>query len=136
LSVANVITSLRLCSEIDWRETFEHVSLVENALRRDPPLSMAHGFLSRDLQRRAVEQIADRTGEAQVQLALSDRVRASWRRGSWPTARRMWAICLVGPGRRDFEVDIAYHAPFRLLLRRLARGTASAISSIAGLSAC
>ena len=71
VSVANAITSLRLCSEIDWRDYVESVSLVEQALRRDP--AGVYGrmdFLSRDEQRHAVEQIAARSGEAQVQLAL------------------------------------------------------------------
>ena len=72
VSVANAITSLRLCSEIDWREYVESVSLVEHALRRDP--AGVYGrmdFLSRDQQRHAVEQIARRSGEAQLQLALT-----------------------------------------------------------------
>src|SRR6185503_14249373 len=72
VSVANAITSLRLCAEIDWREYVEQVSLVEHALRRDP--AGVYGrmdFLSRDQQRHAVEQIARRSGEAQLQLALT-----------------------------------------------------------------
>ena len=36
VSVANAITSLRLCSEIDWRQFVESVSLVEQVLQRDP----------------------------------------------------------------------------------------------------
>ena len=36
VSVANVLTSLRLCSTLDWSDYFETVSLVEQVLRRDP----------------------------------------------------------------------------------------------------
>ena len=36
VSVANAITSLRLCSALDWREYVESVSLVEQVLQRDP----------------------------------------------------------------------------------------------------
>jgi len=36
VSVANAITSLRLCSAIDWRKYVESVSLVEQVLQRDP----------------------------------------------------------------------------------------------------
>ena len=36
VSVANVITSLRLCSTLDWSQYFEAVSLVERVLQRDP----------------------------------------------------------------------------------------------------
>ena len=68
VSVANAITSLRLCSVLDWRQYFESVSLVEQVLQRDP--AGAYGrmdFLSRDRQRQAVEELAAPSGDAQVQ---------------------------------------------------------------------
>ena len=49
VSVANAITSLRLCATLDWREYIEAVSLVEQVLQRDP--AGVYGrmdFLSRD----------------------------------------------------------------------------------------
>jgi cyclic beta-1,2-glucan synthetase len=36
VSMANVITSLRLCATLDWSHHFEAVSLVERVLQRDP----------------------------------------------------------------------------------------------------
>ena len=78
VSVANAITSLRLCSEIDWREFVEGVSLVEQALRRDP--AGVYGrmdFLSRDEQRHAIEQVAaPERGSAGARRAAGDRERA------------------------------------------------------------
>ena len=71
VSVANVITSLRLCAELDWPQFVESVSLVERVLQRDP--AGVHGrmeFLSRDRYRQAVEELAEPTGEAQVRVAL------------------------------------------------------------------
>src|SRR4029077_19384565 len=71
VSVANAITSLRLCSSIDWRQYVESVSLVEQVLQRDP--AGAYGrmdFLSRDRQRQAVEELAEPSGDAQVRVAL------------------------------------------------------------------
>ena len=71
MSVANAITSLRLCSAIDWRQYVESVSLVEQVLQRDP--AGAYGrmdFLSRDRQRQAVEELAAPSGDAQVRVAL------------------------------------------------------------------
>ena len=68
---ANVITSLRLCSTLDWSQYFESVSLVEGVLQRDP--AGVYGrmdFLSRDRYRQAVEDLADGTGEAQLRVAL------------------------------------------------------------------
>ena len=67
VSVANAITSLRLCSAIDWRQFVESVSLVEQVLQRDP--AGAYGrmdFLSRDRQRQAVEELSAPSGDAQV----------------------------------------------------------------------
>ena len=70
-SVANAITSLRLCATIDWRQYVESVSLVDNVLRRDPAGVYARmDFLSRDRQRQAVEELAESSGEAQVRVAL------------------------------------------------------------------
>ena len=62
VSVANAITSLRLCATLDWQEYVESVSLVEQVLQRDP--AGAYGrmdFLSRDQQRQAVEELAEPT---------------------------------------------------------------------------
>ncbi|HSE66480.1 MAG TPA: hypothetical protein VLB12_05820, partial [Gemmatimonadales bacterium] len=71
VSVANAITSLRLCSTLDWSQYFETVSLVEQVLQRDP--SGVYGrmdFLSRDRYRQAVEELAEPSGEAQLRVAL------------------------------------------------------------------
>ncbi len=71
VSVANVLTSLRLCSTLNWSDYFETVSLVEQVLRRDPAgVYGSMDFLSRDRQRQAVEELAAPTGEAQVGVAL------------------------------------------------------------------
>ena len=70
-SVANAITSLRLCTTIDWRQYVESVSLVDNVLRRDPAGIYAQtDFLSRDRLRQAVEELAEPAGDAQIRIAL------------------------------------------------------------------
>src|SRR2546430_17007408 len=54
VSVANAITSLRLCSTLDWMRYFENVSLTEQALQRDPAgVYGSMDFLSRDRHRQA-----------------------------------------------------------------------------------
>ena len=125
VSVANVITSLRLCAEIDWREYFESVSLVEQVLRRDP--AGVYGrmdFLSRDQQRQAVEQIAAPSGEAQVQLALKavESARQAAARGSASDRAAHVGYHLIGSGRSDLEADVAYRPPVRTQVRRLVFG--------------
>jgi len=122
VSVANAITSLRLCSEIDWRDFFESVSLVERALRRDP--AGVYGrmdFLSRDQQRQAVEQIADPSGDAQLQLALKavECARDATVHGTITDRAAHVGYHLVGPGRRDFEAEVAYRPPLLARVRRL-----------------
>jgi cyclic beta-1,2-glucan glucanotransferase len=141
VSVANAIASLRLCSELDWRDYFEHVSLVEHALRRDP--AGVYGrmdFLSRDQQRHAVEQIADSTGEAQLRLALKavESARQAAARGSVSDRAAHVGYHLVGPGRSDLEADVAYRPGLRTRAGRAVRRyrTAAYLGSIAGLTAC
>ena len=111
VSVANVITSLRLCSTLDWSKYFEAVSLVERVLQRDPAGVHARmDFLSRDRYRQAVEELADATGEAQVRVALraveSARQAAE---GEGPAARAAHVgYHLIGRGRRELEADVAF----------------------------
>ena len=70
--MANVITSLRLCSTLDWSQYFEAVSLVERVLQRDPAgVYGGMDFLSRDRYRQAVEELAEPTGEAQVRVGAA-----------------------------------------------------------------
>src|ERR1700730_12772462 len=71
VSVANVLTSLRLCSTLNWSDYFEAVSLVEQVLQRAPAgVYSTMDFLSRDRLRQAVEELAGPTGERQVGVAL------------------------------------------------------------------
>jgi cyclic beta-1,2-glucan synthetase len=130
VSVANVITSLRLCSTLDWAQYVESVSLVERVLQRDP--AGVHGrmeFLSRDRYRQAVEELAERTGEAQVRVAL--RAVESAREAAeqdGPDARAAHVgHHLVGKGRRELEADVAWRPGVRARLRRLAFANATAL---------
>jgi cyclic beta-1,2-glucan synthetase len=118
-SVANAITSLRLCTTIDWRHYVEAVSLVDNVLRRDPPGVYARmDFLSRDRQRRAVEELAQ-TGEQQIRIALkaveSARQAAAQSRSQ---AAAHVGYHLIGKGRAALEADIAFVPKFGKRVRR------------------
>ena len=127
-SVANAITSLRLCTTVDWRQYVESVSLVDNILRRDPSgVYPRMDFLSRDRQRQAIEEVAERTGEAQIRVAL--KVVESARQAA--TQSRSGAAAhvgyyLIGKGRPELELDLAYRPKFRRRLRRLVRRYATA----------
>jgi cyclic beta-1,2-glucan synthetase len=122
-SVANAITSLRLCTTIDWRNYVESVSIVENALRRDPSGTYARmDFLSRDRQRQAVEDLAEPNAESQVRVAL--KAIESARQAAAQSRTRAAAhvgYYLVGKGRADLELDLGYRPKFKARIRRVVR---------------
>ncbi len=119
-SVANAITSLRLCATIDWRNYVESVSLVDNVLRRDPGGMFARmDFLSRDRQRQAVEELAEVSGEAQIRVALKA-VESARQAAERKTSRAAAHVGyhLVGNGREGLEIDLAYRPKFGQRVRR------------------
>src|SRR5205807_1981705 len=122
VSVANAITSLRLCATLDWPAYVESVSLVEHVLQRDP--AGAYGrmdFLSRDQQRRAVEELARPSGEGQVRVALKaiETARQAAANGSTNDRAAHVGYHLVDRGRGDLEADLAYRPALRTRARRL-----------------
>ena len=130
VSVANVITSLRLCATLDWQEYVESVCLVEGVLQRDP--GGAYGrmdFASRDQMRQAVEELATPTGEAQVRVALKavETARQAAAAGSAADRQAHVGYHLVDRGRADLEVDVAYQPGVRVRLRRLLLTHASGV---------
>ncbi|HSE66652.1 MAG TPA: hypothetical protein VLB12_06680, partial [Gemmatimonadales bacterium] len=130
VSVANAITSLRLCSTLDWSQYFETVSLVEQVLQRDP--SGMYGrmdFLSRDRYRQAVEELAEPSGEAQLRVALRsvESARAAGAAGLLEHRAAHVGWHLIGRGRPDFETDVAYHPKFTARARRFVFAHATAV---------
>ncbi len=121
VSVANVITSLRLCATLDWSQYFETVSLVERVLQQDPAgVYRRMDFLSRDRYRQAVEDLADRTGEAQLRVALRviESARQTAEGGQAGDRASHVGYHLIGKGRRDLEVDVAYRPALSQRMRR------------------
>ncbi len=121
VSVANAVTSLRLCSAIDWRQYVESVSLVELVLQRDPAGAYSRmDFLSRDRQRQAVEDLAAPNGDAQVRVALRavESSRQAAAAGSTADRAAHVGYHLIDRGRRDFETDVAYRPRLGRRVRR------------------
>jgi cyclic beta-1,2-glucan synthetase len=141
VSVANAVTSLRLCATLDWQEYVETVSLVERVLQRDP--AGAYGrmdFLSRDQQRQAVEELARPSGEGQMRVALKAIESARQAAAAGSTADRAAHVGyhLVDRGRTDLEAELAYRPSAatrarRLLLRHAASLYLAAIAIATGL---
>src|SRR5205807_6256974 len=130
VSVANAITSLRLCATLDWQAYVESVSLVEHVLQRDPAGTYGRmDFLSRDEQRRAVEALATASGDGQVRVALKaiESARAAAANGSPADRAAHVGYHLVDKGRFDLEADLAFRPGAGLRGRRALRRHASAL---------
>jgi cyclic beta-1,2-glucan synthetase len=140
VSVANAITSLRLCATLDWQQYVETVSLVEQALKRDP--AGAYGrmdFLSRDRQRQAVEELAAPSGNAQLRVALRavESARQAAAAGSTSDRAAHVGYHLIDRGRRDLEGDVAYRPGLANRMRRVVvdHATACYLASITLITA-
>lgn len=112
VTVRNIITSMRLVSEMEWPEFVESVSLVDELLRAESGFA-AMEFTSRDLYRREIERLA--RGSKQTELAIT---RAALSAGGTTAAddggiavrRRDPGYHLIGAGRRAFEARVGYRS--------------------------
>jgi len=113
VSVGNSINSLRLLGAVEWRDFVESTSAVDHTLRSDPPsVYGAMDFVTRDLYRHAVEEIArhsrlteDQVAQKAVELARR-RAEASTN-GSPSTARKKHVgYFLIGGGKRELMHEV------------------------------
>ncbi|MGA7712784.1 MAG: glucoamylase family protein [Rhizomicrobium sp.] len=124
VTVRNVITSMRLISVTNWPEFFESVSPVDAVLRAGSDFA-AMDFPTRDLYRRAIEELARGSGRNEVDVA--ERVIAAVNRAGSPRAvktppppREMDpGYYLIAEGRRAFEKEIGCRVPFHTSVFRL-----------------
>src|SRR5580692_12833019 len=104
VTVRNIITSMRLLSDLDWPEFFESVSLVDELLRSESGFA-AMDFASRDLYRRAIEQLARGSGQTELNIAsaaLAAGDTSAGVDGGDAGRRRDPGYHLIGAGRREF----------------------------------
>jgi cyclic beta-1,2-glucan synthetase len=140
VSVRNVITSMRLISDIDWADWFESVSLVDERLRE----ASAFGdmdFATRDLYRKAIEHLARGAHMTEVQVAQAAiKAAAAATAGAGDDdAERVGdpGYHLLAQGRSALEARIGYAPPWRLQLNRwvIGRGIAGYIGAILCITA-
>ena len=74
VTVRNIITSMRLVSDVDWAKLFEEVSPVDDVLRTDGVFADMD-FATRNLYRTAIEQIARGTALDEPEIARRALVR-------------------------------------------------------------
>jgi len=104
VTVRNIITSMRLLSDVDWPEFFESVSLVDEALRAGSDFA-AMDFPSRDLYRRAIEQLARGSNRTELEIARAALAAA----GKAVASRQLDpGYYLIAAGRRAFAASVGY----------------------------
>jgi len=133
VTIRNVITSMRLLSAIDWRELFESVSLVDAVLRAESNFA-ALDFPTRDLYRRAIEELARGSGRSEIEiarLALREAGRArdqARSKDDVASARQQDpGYYLVADGRTAFQTTVGFHVTIKGWLTR-----ANAAAGISG----
>ena len=123
VSVRNIITSMRLISDIDWAELFESVSLVDERLCAASDFA-AMDFPTRNLYRSAIEQLS--RGSLSTELEIADHALDACCAAAAGAVNTVEAertgdpgYHLIGEGRRALERTIAYRPPLRLRIGRL-----------------
>lgn len=121
VTVRNVITSMRLISDIDWAELVESVSLVDTRLRAESAFA-AMDFATRNLYRSAIEQLARGSELAELEVAdLALRsAQAAALVGDAEYAERAAdpGFHLIAEGRPALERAIEFRASPRLRIMR------------------
>jgi len=124
VTVRNIITSMRMISDVDWPAVVERISLVDRVLSACDSFA-AMDFPTRDLYRRGIEDLARGAKLTELDVAR-EAVREA--RGSPATrdavedARRGDpGYYLVAEGRRGFEAKIGFRAPIDTWSNRLGR---------------
>ena len=121
VTVRNVITSMRLISDVDWTELFERICPV------DAILALGNGFKdmdfpTRNLYRSAIEDLA--RGADLSEIEVTHRVIAASHSAppaeadANPHRRADPGYHLLAGGRRAFELAIGYRPPLRAWLGR------------------
>ncbi len=123
VSVANIITSMRLLSTLDWQDFFESVSLVDRALREEDPAN-AYGemdFATRDCYRHHIERIAKRTQSDEMKVARRAIEFAAANPPDDERRRHVGFYLNTAEGLSKLESSFNYSQPLRERFERLLR---------------
>ena len=134
VSVRNVITSMRLISDIDWAALFESVSLVDEKLCAQSEFA-AMDFPTRNLYRSAIEQLARGSASSEIEIAELA-LRAA--RAAEGTGRAADPGChLIAEGRAALEKAVGFRPPARLAISRfnIRLGIAGYVGAILAVAA-
>jgi cyclic beta-1,2-glucan synthetase len=126
VSVRNIITSMRLISEFDWKEFFESVSLVDEVLCKDSHFADLD-FSTRDDYRHAIEDLSRGSDHSEIEIAK--RVLRRVQReisssnedshGDWRDRHSEPGYYLISRGRVAFERELGFRISWKRWLLRL-----------------
>ncbi len=140
VTMRNIITSMRLTSDIDWTELFERISLVDKVLAASNSFPDMD-FPTRNLYRSAIEELARGSNRTELDIARSA-VLAAKRTGSADAGaeesrRGDPGYHLLAGGRRAFEGAVGFQPPLHSWLGHLNRalGIGGYVSAIAAVAA-
>ncbi|WP_309604376.1 GH36-type glycosyl hydrolase domain-containing protein [Phenylobacterium sp.] len=124
VTVRNIITSMRLISNVDWTELFERISLVDEVFKAGSPFADMD-FPTRNLYRNAVEQLArgshlSELAVAHAAVAMAGRARDTDGPGGDPR-RHDPGYALIAGGRAEFEAEIGFRPPAHSMPGRVYR---------------
>ena len=110
VTMRNIVTSMRLVSEMDWADFFEEVSLIDVRLR-DNPTFADMDFATRNRYRTEIEILARRSG--QTENAVADACLARARQGDTAQSRDPghW---LIAKGRAELEAQLGFRPSAKL----------------------
>jgi len=124
VTVRNIVTSMRLISELDWADFFERVSLVDEELRAGSDFADMD-FPTRDRYRRAIEELARGSAHSEIDVGREAILIAKCTEAGRQTGtaevdprRRNPGYYLIGQGRRAFEKQLGFRAPLKNWLVR------------------
>ncbi|MBA3577269.1 MAG: glycosyl transferase [Sphingomonas sp.] len=118
VTVRNIITSMRLISEIDWMTLFERISLVDDVLAGNGVYS-GMDFASRNLYRNAIEELARSSPLSETEIAQLAVDASQNSKVSGDPRRSDVGYHLLSSGRADLEDRIRYRMPIRALPQRI-----------------
>ncbi len=116
VTMRNIVTSMRLISEMEWPDFFEDVSPVDAKLRAASDFA-AMDFATRNAYRTAIETLA--RGSRQSEVEVADQALAFAAGGETPATRDP-GHGLIGPGRHGLERQVGYRAGAGVHFRRIA----------------
>jgi cyclic beta-1,2-glucan synthetase len=124
VTVRNIITSLRLISDVDWKELFEDLSLVDAVLAADTGFK-SMDFPTRTLYRSAIEDLSRGSNRAELDIASAAVLAAKQAEDDAPAMERErrgdTGYILLAGGRRAFEKSVGYRRPLRSWASRVNR---------------